>query len=211
MNRNCVIGLVLSGLLAGSAAAQGLNVLHPDGPYTQAVTGMTYPVSVGDFQRVSIIRYKSDGTDESAGYNRSSPMSEIVATVYMFPSPSLVSIFSPQSVIDDARNNLCNSQFHAIEHEIVGAHPDAVLKSEGAASLTQGSAVHNGYQASYTLTNPEFMGRAQVSTRSDVYEFCYAGGKWTVEYRIDYPVDYDASIPIANFMRDLTWTILPEK
>jgi len=32
-----------------------------------------------------------------------------------------------------------------------------------------------------------------------------------VEYRIDYPADFDASIPIANFMRDLTWTIPPEK
>jgi hypothetical protein len=211
MNRNCAIGLTLLCTLVGPAAGQGLNVLHPDGPYTQAATGMTYPVSVGDFQRVSIIRYKSDGTDESAGYNQSTPAGGIVATVYVFPSPSLTSIFSPQSVIDDARNYLCNSQFHTVQREIVSAHPDAVLKSERAATLTQGSAAYTGHQASYTLAHAAFLGNPQILVHSDVYLFCYAGGKWSVEYRIDYPADFDASIPIANFMRDLTWTIPPEK
>ncbi|MGD0145032.1 MAG: hypothetical protein ABSC92_17910 [Rhizomicrobium sp.] len=205
------MGLALLCAIASPAVAQGLNVLHPDGPYTQAATGMTYPISVGDFQRLSIIRYKSDGTDESVGYNQSTPGSEIVATVYMFPSPSLTSIFSPQSVVDDARNSLCNSQFHAVQQEIVSAHPDSVLKSEGAAILTQGSAVYTGHQASYILTHATFLGRMKGLARSDVYLFCYAGGKWSVEYRIDYPVDFDASIAIANFMRDLTWTIPPEK
>ena len=56
MNRNCAIGLALLCAFARPAAAQGLNVLHPDGPYTQAATGMTYPVSVGDFQCVDIYR-----------------------------------------------------------------------------------------------------------------------------------------------------------
>jgi hypothetical protein len=85
------------------------------------------------------------------------------------------------------------------------------LISDGATTLTQGSVAHTGHQASYNVTNATFLGRTQVAAHSDVYLFCYIGGKWTVEYRIAYPADYDASIPIANFMRDLTWTIPPEK
>jgi hypothetical protein len=209
--RRITLGLALLCPLAVIAVAQGLTVLHPDGPYTQAKTGMTYPVSVGDFQRVTIIRYKDDGSDESAGYNRYTPGTEIGATVYVFPSPSLVSIGSPQNVIDGARAHLCDSQFLAVQNEIKGAHPDAVLVSQGDVTLTQADAAYKGHEAFYTLTNANFFGRHQVPSRSDVYVFCYAGGKWTVEYRIDYPVVHDANGAIADFMRSLTWTIPPEK
>jgi hypothetical protein len=209
--KNFTLSLAVLCPLAGIAAAQGLNVLHPDGPYTQAKTGMTYPVSVGDFQRVTITRYKEDGSDESAGYNRYTPGTEISATAYVFPSPSLVSFGSPQSVIDSPRAHLCDSQFLAIQNEIKGAHPDAALVSQGNTTLTQGAATYSGHEAFYTLTNANFFGRHQVPSRSDVYVFCYAGGKWTVEYRIDYPVVHDASGAITDFMRDLTWTISPEK
>jgi hypothetical protein len=60
------------------------------------------------------------------------------------------------------------------------------------------------------VTNKKFAGRENVLLRSDVYAFCHVGGKWTVEYRIDYPFDYDAGLQIAAFMRNLIWTIPPE-
>jgi hypothetical protein len=187
-----------------------LNVMHPTGVYVQEATGMRYPESVGKFQRASIIRYKEDGTDESAGYNRAVPLNEIVATVYVFPSFRLRSFGSPRTVIEDARNHLCTDQFQAIEKEVTSAHPDAVLLRDGATSLAQGNVKHEGHMAAYRLTNPKFAGRSDVALHSDVYVFCYAGGKWTVEYRIDYPLEYDAGSEIADFMRDLVWTIPPE-
>jgi hypothetical protein len=113
-------------------------------------------------------------------------------------------------VIEDARNRLCGEQFKAIENEVTSAHPDAVLLQDGAANLVQGDLMHEGHMAAYRLTNPKFAGRSNVALRSDVHVFCYAGGKWTVEYRIDYPLDYDAGPKIADFMRDLIWTIPPE-
>jgi len=203
-------GIAFLCALCGATLALSMTELHADGPYTQSATGMTYPVAVGDFQRVKIIRYKDDGSDESAGYNLETPTNEISMTVYVFSSPSLTSFGSPQDVINDARAHLCTAQFHAIQQEILSAHPDAILSGQGDTTLIQGAATHAGYKASYTLTNQSFFGHANVASRSDVYVFCYAGGKWTVEYRVDYPVDYDASEPIANFMRDLTWTISPE-
>jgi len=65
---------------------------------------MTYPMSVNEFRRAEIIRYKEDGTDESAGYNYLRPMNEIAATVYVFPSPSVTSIGSPQYVVAETRS-----------------------------------------------------------------------------------------------------------
>lgn len=189
---------------------QALEVLHPTGVYVQKPTGMAYPESVGNFRRVSIIRYAPDDSDESAGYNRYVPLKEIVATVYVFPSPALRSFGSPRSVIEDARNHLCTDQFGAVKKEVTGAHPDAVLLQEGAAGLVQGAVKHDGHFAAYKLTNGKFAGRENVLLRSDVDVFCYVGGKWTVEYRIDYPFDYDASAEIADFMRSLIWTIPPE-
>jgi hypothetical protein len=208
--KNAGLGIVLlsAAVLPLAAVAQGLNMLHPEGSFVEPATGMTYPVSVGDFKRVNIIKYNPDGTDESAGYNRIAPSAEISATIYIFRSPSLVSIGSPQAVIDGARAHLCESQFHAIEQEVMSAHPDAERLSEEPVSLTQEGTTFAGHKTTYKLSNADFFGRSQMS-RSEAYVFCYAGGKWTIEYRIDYPIDYDASASISEFMRNLKWTISP--
>ena len=71
-----IISCSVAVLMPTMAAAQGMTVLNPDGPYTQAATGMVFPESVGELKRVSIIQYKPDGTDESAGYNRAVPMQD---------------------------------------------------------------------------------------------------------------------------------------
>jgi len=198
-----LVGFALCFSIAG-AAAQGLNVLHPTGPYTQTASGMIFPESVGDFTRVNIIRYRPDGTDESGGYNRLETAHEINATLYVFPSPSVTSFASPANVIAGARARLCENLFASVQAEVISAHPDAELLETAEASLPQSRSA--GHKATYRVTNANFFGRRQLS-RSEAYVFCYAGGKWTVEYRFDYPDDYDAAPAISNFMRDLAWTI----
>lgn len=193
--------------MAGPACAQGMDILHPVGSYTQQPTGMVFPVSVDDFQRVEIIRYSKDGTDESGGYNYTRPMNEIVATVYVFPSPRVTSFGSPANVVAEARDVECRKQFKGVEQEVMTAHPDATLVGDGPVTLTQPGGSYSGYKASYDLTNPRAFGRTNVAARSEAYVFCFAGGKWTVEYRIDYPRESDAAALIAAFMRDLTWTM----
>jgi len=198
-------------LLGLPQSVLGLEVMHPSGSYTQAATGMTYPDSVGQFRRVNIIRYKADGSDESAGYNDAAPMREINMTVYVFPSPPILSIGSPRSVVEDTRRQLCQSQYEKVQQEVRGAHPDAVLVEKKDASLTQTGITYAGHFASYDLTNTKFFGRVDVPSRSEAYLYCYVGGKWSVEYRIDYPRDFDATDSIARFMNDLVWTIPPEQ
>jgi hypothetical protein len=137
-------------------------------------------------------------------------MNEITATMYVFPSPRVTSIGSPQNVIAEARALVCQAQFKAIEREVTTAHPDAALTADGPFTLAQGQAAYDGFKASYDLINARFFERQNVASKSDAYVFCFAGGKWTVEYRFDYPRDFDAASLIADFMRDLAWTIAPE-
>ena len=192
------------------ATGQGLTVLRPEGSYTQAATGMVFPEAVDQFRRVNIIRYKPDGTDESAGYNDATPLHEINMTVYVFPSPPITSIDSPQSIIDDTRQKLCQGQYERVQREVTGAHPDAVLVEKTDASRTQDGVTYAGHFASFDLTNTKFFGRADVASRSEAYLYCYVGGKWSVEYRVDHPRDFDASGLISGFINDLKWTIPPE-
>jgi hypothetical protein len=180
-------------LCALPQTALGLEVMHPEGIYTQAPTGMSYPDAVDQFRRINIIRYKPDGSDESAGYNDTTPMHEINMTVYVFPSPSILSIGSPRSVVEDTRRQLCQGQYERVQQEVRGAHPDAVLVDKKGTSLTQAGIAYAGHFVSYDLTNAKFFGRADVPSRSEAYLFCYVGGKWSVEYRIDYPRDFDAA------------------
>jgi hypothetical protein len=197
--------------LSQAAIGQGFTVLRPTGSYTQASSGMVFPETVDQFRRASIIRYRPDGTDESAGYIDLTPMHKISVTVYVFPSPSITSIGTPQNVIDDTRRQLCQGQYERVQREVTAAHPDAVLVDKKEVSRTQGSVTQAGHFASFDLTNAKFFGRSDVASRSEAYLYCYAGGKWSVEYRIDYPRDFDATGPIARFINDLAWTIPPEQ
>jgi hypothetical protein len=203
--------LTASVLFILSQSALGLEIMHPNGPYTQAATGMTYPDAVDQFRRVNIIRYQPDGSDESAGYNDATPLREINMTVYVFPSPPVLSIGSPRSAVEDTRRQLCQSQYEKVQQEVMTAHPDAVLVEKKDVSLSQAGIAHAGHFASFDLTNAKFFGRSDVPSRSEAFLYCYVGGKWSVEYRIDYPRDFDAADPIARFMNDLVWTIPPEQ
>ncbi len=141
--------------------AQEPNTLHPEGPFTEPMTGMVFPVAINDFQRVNIVKYAAGGSDESGGYNRVVPDGEIIATVYFFRSPSLVSIGSPQDVVDDARPRLCQSQFHGVEQEVIAAHPDAQRLSEEPVLLEQQGVTHRGFRVRYTLLNRNSLAAAR--------------------------------------------------
>lgn len=202
-----VVLIVLAGFFG--LPAVGMDVLRPVGVFTEPQTGMVYPEAVGDFQRINVIKYAPDGSDESVGYNLIAPHSEVSSTVYFFPSPSLRSVGSPPEVIEDARASLCLRQFLAIEQEILRAHPDAHLLKEEQVTLDQMGKTFRGHKVTYQLMIEKFFGRRQA-THSEAYLFCYAGGRWSVEYRIDYPAEYDASGPIAALLRDFKWTMKPE-
>src|ERR1700686_342508 len=62
--------------------------LDVTGPYTQAASGMVFPESVAGFERTGIVRYNSEGTDESADYVLDVAGKEIGISAYVYPVPA---------------------------------------------------------------------------------------------------------------------------
>jgi len=197
-----LLGLAAAMTVPASAQVTKLNV---QGPYVQAASGMTFPEAVDDFRRVSVLQYKPDGSDMSAGYVRRQPNAEIVATAYSFPSPTPPAADAGQPV-DQVRNNVCRAVAGGIVRDMRAANPSLKPLQADQPTLTQNGVAQNGYHAVYSMTVPTFMNRQQEAVKDEVYIFCYAGGKWTVEYRFTYPAATDAGASIAQFMNDLKWT-----
>jgi hypothetical protein len=151
------------------------------------------------------MRYDVAGADVSAGYNFRSPNSTIVATVYVYPAPPLVSIGSPSDVVQSARATLCNSEFARRKNEITAAHRDARLLSEGNAVRP-----HSGPPVLGKVAEYEFSAPNREPLRSGIFVYCYIGDKWAFEYRFTSQKFPDASEQISAFMKALPWTI-PEK
>jgi hypothetical protein len=113
---------------------------------------------------------------------------------------------SPTSVVAAARSRLCRDQFSRIQGEIVAANRGAQLLTEQEFSLVQAGSTFSGRRASYSFALDGGPG-GRLNLRSEVYVLCYAGGRWTVQYRFTCPENMDAGAAISDFMRDLTLTI----
>jgi hypothetical protein len=199
--------LSLSGCKSPSDTANApasFRVLLTEGSYTHRPSGMEFPPDVGDFRRVNIIQYDAKGLDVSGGYNFVAERGGIAATVYVYPAPSLVSVGSPAGVVASARATLCSREFEARKREVAYAHPGARLISERDAVSSDGLSMP-GKMASFEFED-RFDGRRQP-LNSDLYVFCYVGGRWAIEYRFTSPKNFDSADRIAKFMSDLRWTI----
>jgi hypothetical protein len=194
----CLCTLAVMAPLSAHAQITRLNV---QGPYTQPSSGMTWPENVGDFSRVSILQYKADGSDMSAGYHRMLAHAEIVATAYTFPIPA--------GAVRDASGHIGQSQCAPmaaeIMREVTQAAPSAKPLTAEAVTLDQ-QGPQQGFHGIFALTAPHFMDRTDEAVKSEAYVFCVKD-KWIAEYRFSYPVaTQDARKEIDAFMAGLKWT-----
>jgi hypothetical protein len=168
---------------------------------------MIYPEKVEDFARTSVQQYKPDGSDISAGYVRAQPGAEIVATAYSFLMPQVKALDGETP--DKTQARTCQALASSVVNSVVKENPGAKTTSADLVTLEQGGLQH-GFHAVFAMTVPQFMGRTQEPVGSQAYIFCYAGGKWAVEYRFTYPsATADAGPKIAEFMANLKWTYAP--
>jgi hypothetical protein len=173
------------------------------GDYLHYASGMKFPATVGDFQRVQILRYDRDSLDVSAGYDRQVNPGLIEATVYVYPAPHLVSIASPPNVIAGTRMDLTQVEFERRKSEVLHAHPDAKLIEEEDLTLSKNSQSNYGKLAVFDYED-RFAG---MSTRlhSYLYVFCYVNNKWAIEYRFTFTADVNGTPKIQEFLQNLDW------
>jgi hypothetical protein len=195
-------------LLCGCPAIQTRPLAQPSrvgvaGPYVHAGSGIALPEKIGEFQREAVTPYDARGLDVGVAYNCLNVLHPMAATVYVYPSPSLVSISSPQHVIDDARARLTQREFERVLHEIRAAHPGAKLIAQREISHSEHGKIHPGKLATFEYDGP-FAGRTRP-VRSHVYLFCYLREKWTVKYRFTHPEADDGEKEIQEFLDGWSW------
>ena len=171
------------------------------GAYIHPASRITLPESVGGFQRDVVLRYDAEGLDISAAYNCLNALHPMAATVYVYPAPSLVSIGSPPEVIAGARAQLTENEFENRKQEILHAHPGARLIEQRDTTRTEGGQSYPGKLAVFEYEDV-FAG-ARISVRSQLYLFCYVGGKWTVKHRFTHPKAVDGDKEIQEFIQSL--------
>ena len=180
-------------------------VTSADGAYVHEKSGMTFPIAVGDFQRVMVQRYDQDGLDVSAGYNLFDSRRQIAATVYVYPAPSLVSIGSPSQTVTSARSFLAKNEFEARKREITQPRPGARLIEDTEISIPIGGTVRVGRMATFEYEE-KFAGKQQA-LRSHLCMFNYVGGKWALKYRITYPKHLEATSEIDTVLQGVPWNV----
>lgn len=191
--------LVLSGATARAAGPRYLaqpQTIEADGAFTQAASGMVFPAAIGDFRRVSLLRYDADGLEMSASYALITGGGGVAATVYVSPLAAAAASALAQT---------CAGEFAVLRQAVVAAHADARLLSDKDVSLAQGGATHPGRRAVFSYG--ESYGGVNHPLQSELYVFCDAGSRWEFEYRFSYPQGFDAATLDAGFMRDLRWTV----
>ncbi len=203
----CLVLLGL-GLLAGchaggrtSAPQQGQSqFIKVAGPYRHAPSGMEFPTSVGEFERTAILQHDKAGLSVSARYEIDGATSKIVATVFVYPERSARRPRAPScaSGSSTARPTMSSASIAA------PARP----RTDETSSLDQGGVGHHGRHMAFLYEEPaagEGLPRA-----AQLYLFCNASDRWQMKYVVTYPRELAAAPIIDDFMRRLSWTLLPE-
>lgn len=176
-----------------------------DGTYTHEKSGMTFPLAVGNFQRNTVQRYDQDGLDISVAYNLRDEKHVIIATVYVYPAPPLVSIGSPPETVASARAFLAKNEFEARKREIMQPRPGARLVEETEISIPIGGTLRTGRMATFEYQE-QFLGQ-QRPLRSHLCMFNFVGGKWALKYRITYPSHLEATREIDAILQGVPWNV----
>ncbi|MEO6164483.1 MAG: hypothetical protein ABIP88_10120 [Candidatus Binatia bacterium] len=204
-----VFGFALTVFIWGCPTVRPPNGFRPEqlniqGPFHHEASGITFPESVGNYQRNIIGHYDGNFQDVSAGYNLKRDADVIFATVYVYSIPGVVSILSPPHTTKLVRSMAVTNEFSRNKHEIQRSHPAAKLTEEGETTLMFGNRTHIGWRATFELDGARFGQRNYVT--SHLYVFPYVSGNWALKYRFTHSKAAVGLNDIETFMRDLKMT-----
>lgn len=179
--------------------------IFAEGAYAHQKSGMTFPIAIGEFHRGSIQHYDQDGLDVGVSYNLLDDRRQIIATVYVYPAPPLVSIGSPPETVASARAYLPKQEFEARKREALQPRPGARLIEDTEISIPVGGTVRTGRMATFEYAE-NFLGKKQ-SLRSHLCMFNFVGGKWAIKFRISYPKHLEVTREIDSVLQGVPWNV----
>lgn len=183
--------------------------LFVQGAYTHALSGMIFPLSIGEFRRSAVLRYDEDGQDVSAGYDLYDSQLKMIATVYVYPAPPIISIGSPPGVVATARAISAKNHYEANKRSILSSYAGARLIEDTEISLPIGKHLRVGRMATFEFEQP-FNGLPQ-QVRSHLCLFDHIGGRWMLKYRLTYPKSLELTKEIDTILLGLPWNVPAEQ
>jgi len=182
---------LLTVALIVSAPATAQQRITEDGPVRHGSADAVFPVSVGQFRRVSVVAYRPDRTDMSAGYSMPLDGGRLIVTVYIYPS-----------VTGGDRADNCRREFEGVGQAIAQAYGGARLIENGAAPAIAGTEPGLSLRSVHEARVP-IDGR-QSDIRSESRLYCYVAGRWQVKYRASANADYAPEV-LERFIAEGPW------
>ena len=199
--------LTLAGLLLVSAcrATEGElsepTIQTPEGDFTHPAAKITFPESIGDFERVEVTQYDKSGKDVSVGYNLDSP-DLITATVYVYPGRDVLNLGSDSDTVAAAKDLLDQKQFEGSKEAILATTPGLTLVSEAESIVIANPSEQAGRRAIFEGQGLIDGALTVLHTEVDLFGF----GDWFIKYRFTYPGESStAPALILDFMNSLEW------
>src|ERR1035437_7911114 len=142
-----VVCCLICGCETTKTAQQGSAHPSSSSTFVHSFTQFSFPESIGLFHRVNAQKYDREGKDVGVGYNSSTP---IAATVFVYPGPKGFALL-PSPKLENTSESLLNHHFEACKQNVLRAHPDAKLISEGPCTIVQGKNQFGGKKAVFSL------------------------------------------------------------
>jgi hypothetical protein len=179
-------------------------VRKPDNSILHPASGMRFPEMVGEFKRQGYKQSGAKGWMFSCDYKFSGPGAQILATVSLYPAPSVTG-GPTEGLIREARPGMADSEYQMEVKRILVAHPQTVVTAEREFSLAQGVQKHTGRYVEFDYEDT-LGGRLQPVT-SRLYLFNNVDEKWAVRFRLTYPKGFPAETLVNAFLTELHWSI----
>src|SRR6185369_3115370 len=186
-----------------SIQTSGPTPLNVTSTYKHAGSEMSFPENIGKFQRVQVTQYAPEEKDVGIGYNLYDPASPVIATVYVYPAPGVVSIGSPPDVAETAKALMFQGHLNAVKGDIMRAHPDAKLISENSVVVTLGAQSHKGKKVAYEFAYA--FGPTLYESISQLYLF--QNNDWMIKYRFTFPkvTALASEAAVMDFLNKFEW------
>lgn len=166
-----------------------------------APSGIRFPAALAGFQRGEQKTYDDAGENQSFAYNRANMFERVLLTVYVYPAPSMVSIGSPDDVVQSARRDQLNREFESATALLQRNNSGAVLLSDHEGELPFCGEDLYGRAARYRTPNGWDQPGLNLISRIDLCR----NGRWWIKLRATYP-EFSASAAedrIAEWYADL--------
>lgn len=123
----------------------------------------------------------------------------VVLHLYVYPAPKVMSLGSPQHVVDLAKQKVFQRAFEDTKYQVMAINPDAETVSEGPHQLTQGEQAYSGMHAEFKY-DTNFGG--QVRTVSS-HLYLFQVDDTLFKYRVTTPEQVNAEDEIQEFLNRL--------